>query len=343
MKSGLFFLLILGCSTIVSAEWKQLPSLPDQEGFAGMFGGVSNGALVVAGGANFPDKKPSEGGAKVWYDQVFVLEALTGKWQQAGRLPRPLGYGVSVTHSNRVICVGGSDAKRHYAEVFQLEWRDGELLITQLPSLPKTLANATGALVGATLYICGGQEHPDSSTALKNVWQLDLSAKQPAWQEIEACPGAGRILAVAAGCQGKLWVVGGAELSQDKEGKVKRRYLTNGYSFASRQGWQKIEELPFPVVAPPSPAPADARGFYILGGDDGSQLDVTPAQHQGFGDKMLRYEVETDRWTEAGKLPAPRVTTPCVIWNQAWILPSGEQRPGVRSPEVWAFIPDKKE
>src|SRR4051794_34706734 len=101
-----------------AGEWRRLPSLPDKEGFAGMFAGVSGGALVVAGGANFPGKKPWEGGKKVWYDTVYVLEQPGGEWKVGGRLPRPLGYGVSVTHGGAVICVGGSDAERHYAEVF---------------------------------------------------------------------------------------------------------------------------------------------------------------------------------------------------------------------------------
>ena len=83
--------------------WSQLPALPDHEGFAAPFAGVSGGALIVAGGANFPGKKPWEGGTKVWYDKVFVLERNTNQWRVAGRLPRPLGYGVSVTTSNGVI------------------------------------------------------------------------------------------------------------------------------------------------------------------------------------------------------------------------------------------------
>ena len=55
--------------------WKQLPPIPDREGFAGSYAGVSGNALLVAGGANFPDKRPWEGGTKIWYDRVFVLEA----------------------------------------------------------------------------------------------------------------------------------------------------------------------------------------------------------------------------------------------------------------------------
>src|SRR4051794_9202194 len=41
--------------------WTQLPSLPDPEGFASAFAGVSHDALLVAGGANFPDKRPWDG------------------------------------------------------------------------------------------------------------------------------------------------------------------------------------------------------------------------------------------------------------------------------------------
>jgi N-acetylneuraminate epimerase len=106
-------------------KWERLPSLPDKEGFAGPFAGTSRGVLLVAGGANFPEKKPREGGKKVWSDTVFALSRPGGEWRVAGKLPRPLGYGVSVTHRDGVVCVGGSDSERHHADAFRLEW-DGE-------------------------------------------------------------------------------------------------------------------------------------------------------------------------------------------------------------------------
>jgi len=61
--------------------------LPDREGFAGSYAGVSGGALIVAGGANFPDKRPWEGGTKIWYDRIFVLEPAASTWRTVGRLP----------------------------------------------------------------------------------------------------------------------------------------------------------------------------------------------------------------------------------------------------------------
>ena len=81
----------------LSLQWRPLPSIPDHEGFASPFAGVANGALVVAGGANFPGKRPWEGGTKIWYDSVFVLEKPDGAWKTAGKLPRPIGYGVALT------------------------------------------------------------------------------------------------------------------------------------------------------------------------------------------------------------------------------------------------------
>jgi N-acetylneuraminic acid mutarotase len=336
-------LAILFAPIAVAGEWERLPSLPDKEGFAGPFAGVSGGALVVAGGANFPDKRPWEGGKKVWTDAVFVLDKPDGKWAVGGKLPRPLGYGVSVTHGGGVVCVGGSDAERHYADAFRLDWIGGKLATSQLPPLPKPLANGSGALVGDVLYVAGGQEKPDSVKTSAAAWRLNLSAKEPKWEALDDCPGGGRMLAVAAGFDGSFWLVGGVDLVVGKDEKVERRYLSDAYRYTPSKGWKRVADLPRPVAAAPSPAPSDASGFYVLGGDDGSQVGLAPDKHHGFGKKVLRYDTKTTKWVEHGELSAPRVTVPVVVWNYAWVVASGEVRPGVRSPDVWAFKPEKQE
>ncbi|MCX6997017.1 MAG: hypothetical protein NTV49_07995, partial [Kiritimatiellaeota bacterium] len=63
--------------------WSALPDLPEALGVAGPFAGVSGGALLVAGGANFPNGMPWAGGRKVWHDAVYVLPAPAGAWQAA--------------------------------------------------------------------------------------------------------------------------------------------------------------------------------------------------------------------------------------------------------------------
>jgi N-acetylneuraminic acid mutarotase len=323
-------------------EWKRLPPLPDKEGFAGPFSGVSGGALLVAGGANFPGRKPWDGGKKVWYDSVFVLDRPGGKWEVAGKLPRPLGYGVSVTHRGGVVCVGGSDADRHYADVFRLDWKAGRVVTTRLPPLPGPVANACGAVVGDTLYVAGGQATPDAKQTLKTVFAIDLAAAEPRWGEITAFPGGGRMLAVAAACDGAFWLVGGADLVV-KGGAVERRYLKDAYRFDPGRGWTRVADLPRPVAAAPSPAPADESGFSVLGGDDGAQVGELPARHRGFGKTILRFDPMAGTWVEAGEIPAARVTVPVVRWGRMWVVPGGEVCPGVRSPDVWGLTPGKKE
>src|SRR5258706_10700944 len=107
---GLTLTATISYSTETVLVWRQLPPLPDRVGFAGPFAGTSGGALIVAGGANFPDKMPWEGGRKVWYEAAFLLERTNGSWRSGFRLPRPLAYGVSVTTRDGVNCIGGSDA-----------------------------------------------------------------------------------------------------------------------------------------------------------------------------------------------------------------------------------------
>jgi len=43
-------------------------------GVSAMFAGVSSDRLVIAGGANFPDKPAADGGRKAYYNDIFVLE-----------------------------------------------------------------------------------------------------------------------------------------------------------------------------------------------------------------------------------------------------------------------------
>jgi N-acetylneuraminic acid mutarotase len=347
MRILLALLAVLsGCATTPTPapanHWAQLPPLPDPEGFAGSFAGVSHGTLLVAGGANFPGKKPWQGGTKTWYDTVYALDTPTGSWHIASRLPHPLAYGVSVTHRDSVLCVGGSDATRHYPTAFRLTWESGHLTTTDLPPLPKPLANACGALLGDTLYVAGGQDTPDATTTSRAVYTIDLASPNPRWHEIQPLP-AGRMLATAAAFDGALYVLGGVDLHPGADGKPQRRYLTDACRYDPARGWSRIADRPHPVTAAPSPAPTDATGIYILGHDDGSQLTTPPDHHPGFNNTIIHYNPRANRWTTAGHVPAPRVTTPCVRWHDSWTIPTGEARPGVRSPEIWCWTPRTKD
>jgi len=320
-------------------QWSQLPPLPDAEGFAGCFAGVSGGALLVAGGANIVGERWANPLQKKWYDSGFVLEEPKGEWRAGFKLPRPLGYGVSITTQDGLICIGGSDATRHYAEVFRLQWKDGGIHYSELPALPRACANTCGAVVGQTIYVAGGLESPSATSALKTFWALDLSVAEPTWRELEPWPGPARMLAVAAERDGSFFLFSGCNLSVDKNGGIVRDFLRDAYRFTPGQGWQQLADLPRAVVAAPSPAPAFGESeLLVLSGDDGVQVNFSPIEeHPGFPKDILAYNTATGLWRNAGSLPFSRATAPTAAWKNHAVIPNGEVRPRVRTPQVWSM------
>lgn len=345
------FLLLVGTATGLAAEsgasvprsttpilrWDNLAEFPEPLGVAGPFAGVSSGVLVVAGGANFPDGPPWAGHAKAWHDRICVLTSPDGRWEWAAEtLPTARAYGVSVTTPKGVLCIGGSDAQRHYDDVFLLGYADKRITRTALPPLPVPLANACGALVGNIVYVAGGTVSPTASEATKHFLALDLSQPAPAWKALEPWPGPERMLAVAAAQENSFFLISGVQLVPDAQGKASRRYLTDGYRYSPGAGWRRIADLPRAVAAAPSPAPAiGAAHVFVFGGDDGTQVNVEPRErHTGFSHDVLAYHTVTDTWSIMGQWNAPTVTTVAVPWANGYVFPSGESRPAVRSPAV---------
>lgn len=319
--------------------WTTLPSIPDHEGFAGTFAGVVDEALVVAGGANIPGEKWNDPFVKKWSDATYILKPHAARWQSGPKLPHALGYGVSVSIDGGLICLGGSDGMRHYADVIRFASEEGTLRSTPLPSLPRRCANACGAILDHTLYIAGGIESPDAQTAFRTFWALDLREKKSQWRELEAWPGPGRMLAVAGVQDGSFFLMSGAALHPTPDGKPGREYLRDAYRFTPRHGWKRIADLPRAAVAAPSPAmPCGSGRLLIVSGDDGANVMFTPVKdHPGFPRNILIYDAPADRWTIGGETPLSRATAPVVWWQNAFTIPNGEVRPRVRTSEVWTM------
>lgn len=311
-------------------QWSSLPALPDERGFAGSFAGVVGSTLMVAGGTHFIDKMPWEGGTKLWYDTLFALEKPDGAWRVAGKLPKPNGYGVSITTPEGWIILGGGNATEHFREVFWVQ-KDA-----QLPPLPKPCAFMCGCESDGVIYISGGIETPAATTALSTFWSLDLKQPGAAWQELPPCPGKPRMLACMAAVNGVVHVFGGAALHAGKDGKAEREWLNDAWAYAPATGWQKLPDMPRVAVAAPNPPPVIDGKMYILGGDDGANVNFEPKEkHPGFPRSILVFDAKTQAWSQAGEVPFSLVTTNAVRWQGQIVIPGGEARPGVRSPQVW--------
>lgn len=345
-------LVIMVLSALVRAQDRavltaeRLDDLPDALGLAAAFAGTSGQALIVAGGTNFPDKKPWEGGTKRWRDAVYVLEPGQGKWVPAGQLPRPLASGVSISVPEGLLCIGGSDADKVYDDVFLLSWRERRLHRRDLPPLPSPLSSAAGALVGHTVYVAGGSatSNPGASESLRHFWALDLSAAAPAWRTLPTWPGPERYLPVTAGHEGEFYLFTGMRRALDETGKPRIEFLQDAYAYkpsadGSDGTWRRLADLPVAKAAAPSPAlPIDTNRLAIYGGGVGPQdIGAAMNERKELSRTVLVYDIKSNQWMQAGEVPAPRCVATAITWRDGVVVPSGEVQAGVRSPQVWYY------
>jgi cyclically-permuted mutarotase family protein len=356
---------------------------------------VHGDALIVAGGANFPDKMPWHGGAKAWWDDIWVLEKTPGgatRWvaDKAFKLPRKIGYGISVSTPQGVICVGGSDAERCYADVFLLSWDAAarKIRTNALPSLPQPLSMMAGALVGETLYVAGGRHVMKGAVAPTTVfWALDLSKRSDAasfkWTVLPSWPGPARVLPVAAAQRtdagAQFFIFSGRTPRSGQPSKI----LADAYAFDPRkETWRTLPRVGGGAglsVMAGTAAPVGDNEILLFGGDRGDlfleleshdraievlkgSVESSDAgasgkakseterhlaakraiyeQHPGFGREIFSFDPRQNTWRVVQQSPvAPQVTTIAVKWGDAIIIPSGEIRPGVRTPNVVRVVP----
>ena len=311
-------------------RWDTSLSLPQLDGtpnigIAGVFSGRIDGKLLIAGGANFPDRTPEANGEKRYHQDLYLYDASRG-WQVIrDALPAPRAYGISVTLPEGVLCIGGCDASDCTDQVSLLTLDGDRPRFTPWPSLPRPLANAAGALVGHRIYVAGGIEQVGGGTAAtRNFFMLDLHDRGRGWQELPPWPGPARAFAVAAsqsdGFDNCFYLFSGRDFSGDSPWTVHK----DGYRYNPRLGsWDRLEGE-FPVMAGTA-APFGTNHILLIGGRNGTNSD----------DRMLRlYHTITETLTEvpvSDEIDLP-VTTNVLPDDDGILITSGEIRPGVRTP-----------
>jgi len=352
---ALLFMLLVSRLWAGHLEWERISQLPPLKGqphmgLAGCFAGHHQGVLIIAGGANFPEGMPWEGGKKKWYREVYLLEKKAGdhySWQNpVTRLNLPLAYGVSVSTPSGVVCVGGNNRDSCSAGVFRLSYTPdlNEVKLDSLPSLPVPLAHMAGCLLGEVLYLAGGQQSMLRPEAGHTFLRLDLSREGSSdfqWEELDSWPGPPRGFAVMS-AQGDgendcIFLFSGRDFGPEKETRV----LSGGYKYNPRlDEWTCIStdtSGQFPVMAGRAIA-AGNQHIIFPNGDDGTHYP-DPEQHPGFSFPGIIYNTVTGTLTVGGGLPGNTpVTAPLVEWDEEYILVSGELRPGVRTPDIYRGI-----
>jgi SSS family solute:Na+ symporter len=336
-----FLIAFSGVQGVELLEWKPLPELPSELGVAGPFTGVHNDTLIVAGGANFPE--PVWENPKVWHDTIYTLTLdPDGKWKQAGKLPRAIGYGACVSVPEGVICIGGNDEDQVYGNAFILK-SDGTLV--NLPSLPEPNCYGAAAVLGDFVYLTGGTRQLSLDTATKTFLRLNWKGPSAKWEKLPTWQGAARAFhSLVAQHNGKsdcLYLLGGRY--EDENGQVV--VSQDVWEFNPDSGWRQRSSMPVGLSAGTTAAIGQSH-IFTLSGDDGANFgraDELKDKHPGFLKEIYVYHTITDTWIQDGKMPANQVTTQAIPYKDGVILASGEVRPRVRTKAVWQIVPKKRE
>ncbi|MDC6384708.1 sodium transporter [Flagellimonas taeanensis] len=356
---------------VVRFDWQTSTQMPQGQGFpkkgmAGGFSGVHNDALLLAGGANFPNGYPWEMGQKHWEDQIIAItkEGVNYNWHSSKRakLPVSMGYGVSLPTKEGLLCLGGNNAKGIVIKTVLISWDplDKDISQQQLGNLPEKFEVAYGAVHQEQVYLGGIANGANKLFQLPLSELLGSSSEQKlSWKELPPCPGPPRKMPSYAvqgnGQSDALYIFSGR--SETEAGIV---LLDDGYSFDfPSKEWNRIINVP-PVMAAPALS-FGVSNILVFGGDGGDRLqerDVLSKQiqtmedvvgkdslqsvlngmlknHTGFSDQIWSFNTITNSFQKAGRLPEnPPVTTNTFFWGEKITLPMGEISPGVRSTGI---------
>ena len=358
---------------IDSIEWKKIATLPDADetpsiGFAGAINAVHSESLIVAGGANFPDKMPWEGGKKQYSDEIHILQKKNGKylWNEtvSEKLPEPIAYCGNTTTSLGVVYAGGENDEGLSEKAFLINFDSAKnkVKIKSLPDLPLALTNIALTNIENVVYAIGGDKAKVSSSCL---FSLDLNSKDPQWKNLPDLPIAlANSVAIAQnGSDGvNIFVIGGRAKHPSGISDLHHTlYIYNPRTQSWKSGASISDGTTISNFSAGTGAAVSENFLLITGGDNGEvfhQIETYLAQianagtaeekalltskknqlitnHQGFYRGMLLYNTLTNSWIKIGDLPFPaRVTTTATKWGENIILSNGEVKPGVRTPDV---------
>jgi len=338
----LLVLTLTGLLSPAHAGAEALPDLPDPLGRGGMAAVTvldekGQEAILAAGGCNFPDGPPWDGGVKRYYRDVLLLSrnGAVWTWKKVGELPRAVAYAAYAVAPDRksMVIAGGCDEKAHHAEVLRV---GGGGEVSTLAPLPGPRAFAGHAYDARRLVIVGGSDHPDATSTTLEAVELDLGATMRPWETRKELGTWGILPFVGLFSDGLLIGSGCALKAQD--GKPFRVY-SSSLLLSAKEGAAK-SELARPIVAAAGPGVRCGKHLLFVGGDDGSHYPRPPKDHPGLSRDIVAFDGV--RMRKVGTWPGPVVTAPLLRLGDSLVTVGGENRPGHRTAKVSSWtIPEE--
>ena len=324
----------------------------EKHGSAGAFIGKVGDIVLIAGGSDFENAKPWEGGVKSYFDKVWAVTDAGGRLScrevEDVRLPVPLGNGCAAGDGKTMFCIGGMNADGRSEDIFTLSGSLDDLKVRSFCSLPAGFVPNAAEYHKGYIYIIGSRDGANS------LLRLNVGSRQ--FKELAPCPG--------------TLVTEGSCFVYQHNGREEAFYLIGGRSsgpdgiFMESNVWEYLpthdtwnRKASFNDGGKPlslmygSAVKYGSAHILVFGGDDGVEFlrrdslgrdESRPEElveaflgHKGFSNKIFAYHTITDTWTtlDSLDLSLPVVTT-AVELNGKIIIPSGEARPGVRSEDI---------
>lgn len=333
-----------------AGEWQKMTTLPDGEGYGGMFAGTIGGQLVAGGGSRF-DRPVWLGGTKSFSDSLFILQDPESAWRRIdSALPYPVGHAAFASTDSGIIVAGGLNDSGAQNGVFLLSLDGKEPTVTALTPMPHTNAYGAGAVAGDYFYIAGGAQDSAALTQpTPQCWRLPLTGGD--WERLPDIPGEVPLAPAMASDGTRLYVLGGIAYQPDADGKPIPAPLTQAFCFDPQTHvWTQIENLPAARVAPAA-ALLPSGEIFVVGGyakvHQGSQQT-----HPGFDAETFLYDPTQNAWHAGPSLPRatetpgdqavvdgplPPIAAPLVHWDDRMVLVGGEVLPTIRTGTVLAL------
>ncbi len=314
------------------------------QGVAGAFSSFSErGKVFVAGGCNFPEKGPADGGKKVFYDTIWELQLgiPDAKWMiSEHKLPEPIAYGASC------FCwLGGENSQKKLSIVFSPFGGVND----SKTSLPVAMDNAAAS---ETTIAGGNVNGVPANKAFSFCKTSEGNSVNFEWKELPDFPGSPRAQPVCGFVKtprGRAFALIGG-FSFDKEKSTAIVDCAGVIYYPKEKKWEHIPALP-PDVSKAglvgSAAMEYEGGLLIVGGVNAeifkNALEKPEADYLRHEPEWYKFNADViflsfDKdgnavWEKFGSVPelarAGAALTP--IGKGDFIYVCGELKPGFRS------------
>ena len=339
--------------------WQQPTKLPADGtqanlGVAGGLVGLLNGQLLIAGGANFPDGLPWDGGKKTYQSRAYLyhIEADQLILNKEFSLAEEIAYSANYSDGTFLYSAAGENKDGASDQVFRFSLdAQNELHRDTLAPLPLPLTNAGLVVIAEQLFLVGGE---NADTVSDKVYVLNIQEK--AWKTFLTLPYPISNAVVVSNNKDRFYIAGGRKRNLNAKSDMYNELFEVDLQ---NKTISTIGKLPLALAA--------GTGVYmhdqviLFGGDDArtfhqveeaiAKINNTEdpvqkdslivaknslqANHPGFGQQVIAFDIKAKQWRDLEKINGQSpVTTTAVLSDDLILIPSGEIRAGVRTDQI---------